>query len=174
MAKGKFIQRGWHYIIHPTDVKKKLNIYKAKRANLQKGFVIFQEYIQHDFEWRVVRIGDSFFAHKKVKIGNKASGSLKKIYDNPPLKVLDFVKEITDNHKFYSQAIDIFETNKGYLVNEMQCIFGQSDPYQMLVNGIPGRYKCIDNMWIFEKGDYTSNSCFDLRVEYLLEVLSKS
>ena len=85
----------------------------------------------------MVRIGDSFFAHKKLKILEKSSGSLLKNYDSPPLKLLDFVKAITDKHGFYSQAVDIFESERGYLVNEMQCIFGQSDPYQMMVDGRP-------------------------------------
>ena len=130
--------------------------------------MIFQEYIPHEFEWRVVRIGDSFFAHKKLKTREKSSGSLLKNYDNPPLELLNFVKEITEKHRFYSQAIDIFESERGYLVNEMQCIFGQSDPYQMLVNGNPGRYRYLDDEWIFEPGDFARNGCYNLRLEFVL------
>lgn len=166
--KGGFLKRGIHYIFHPSDITKKFHIYKTKAANMQKDFVIFQEYIPHEFEWRVVRIGDSFFAHKKLKAGEKSSGSLLKNYDNPPLGVLDFVKQITDNQKFHSQAIDIFESNRGYLVNEMQCIFGQSDPYQMLVDGIPGRYRYLNDKWTFEKGDFARNACYNLRLEFIL------
>lgn len=169
-GKGDFLKRGIHYIFHPSDITKKFNIYKTKAANLQKDFVIFQEYIPNEFEWRVVRIGDSFFAHKKLKAGEKSSGSLLKNYENPPLEILDFVKQITDNQKFYSQAIDIFESNRGYLVNEMQCIFGQSDPYQMLVDGIPGRYRDLNYKWIFEKGDFARNACYNLRVEFILSL----
>ncbi len=166
--KGKILKRGIHYIFHPSDIIKKLHIYETKAANLQKDFLIFQEFIPNDFEWRVVRIGGSFFAHKKLKAGEKSSGSLLKNYDNPPLEIMDFVKQITDNQKFYSQAIDIFESNRGYLVNEMQCIFGQSDPYQMLVDGIPGRYRYLNDKWTFEKGDFVTNACYNLRLEFIL------
>lgn len=166
--KGGFVKRGLYYIIHPSEIIKKLNIYKTKAKNRQKGFVIFQEFIPHDFEWRVVRIGYSFFAHKKLISGDKASGSLLKNYDNPPFELLDFVKKITDEHDMFSQAVDIFESGNGYQVNEMQCIFGQSDPYQMLVDGKPGRYLWLNNRWIFEAGDFAKNECYNLRLEFAL------
>jgi glutathione synthase/RimK-type ligase-like ATP-grasp enzyme len=174
LEKGGILKRGFHYILHPSEIKKKLNIYLTKTGNLQKGFVVFQEYIPHDFEWRVVRIGGSFFAHKKLKMGEKSSGSLLKNYDNPPMDLLDFVKEITDRHGFYSQAIDIFESPEGFLVNEMQCIFGQSDPYQMIVNGNPGRYLKTEGKWVFQEGNFARNACYNLRVEYLLSELLTS
>jgi glutathione synthase/RimK-type ligase-like ATP-grasp enzyme len=173
LGKGDLLKRGFHYIIHPEDIAKKLFIYKSRSQSVQKGFVIFQQFIPHEFEWRVVRIGDSFFAHKKLKKGNKASGSLLKGYENPPLEILNFVKEITDKHNFYSQAVDIFESEQGYLVNEMQCIFGQSDPYQMLVDGKPGRYRFIENTWVFEEGMFNTNESYDLRLEYLVNKLDK-
>jgi glutathione synthase/RimK-type ligase-like ATP-grasp enzyme len=173
LDKGGLIRRGFHYVLHPADIRKKLDIYKTVRSDVQSGFVIFQEYIEHEFEWRVVRIGDSFFAHKKLKKGEKASGALLKVYDNPPLALLDFVKEITDRHGFYSQAIDIFESERGYLVNEMQCIFGQSDPYQMLVDEKFGRYFFNENNWVFEKGDFAKNECYNLRLEFVLNKFNR-
>lgn len=168
LEKGGILKRGFNFILHPSDIAKKLDIYKTKSENLQKGFVFFQEYIPHYFEWRVVRIGESFFAHKKLKKGEKSSGSLLKKYDNPPLVLFDFVKGITDLHGFYSQAVDIFESERGYLMNEMQCIFGQSDNYQMLVNGKPGRYKYVKDRWLYEEGDFAGNECYDLRIEFVL------
>lgn len=171
--KGDFFKRGVHYIIHPSDIVKKISIYKTKAANRQKDFVIFQEFIPHDFEWRVVRIGESFFAHKKIKKGEKSSGSLLKNYDNAPLDLFDFVKEITDKREFYSQAIDIFESERGYLVNEMQCIFGQSDPYQMLVDGIQGRYRFLNDKWVFEEGEFAYNACYNLRLEFVLNSFNR-
>jgi glutathione synthase/RimK-type ligase-like ATP-grasp enzyme len=174
LIKGGIIKRGLYYVIHPYAINKKLNVYKTLGSDLQKGFVIFQEYIPHDFEWRVVRIGDSFFAHKKLKIGEKASGALLKGYENPPFALLDFVKEITDKHKFCSQAIDIFESTRGFLVNEMQCIFGQSDPYQMLVDGKEGRYRFYEDRWLFEYGKFNNNECYNLRVEYVIQTFQKN
>lgn len=174
LKKGHIIQRGFYYLIHPYEIKKKLEIYKKKKEEVQKGFVILQEYIKHDFEWRVVAIGDSYFAHKKLKIGEKASGSTLKQYDNPPLKLFDFAKNIMDRFGFYSQAIDMFETNEGQLlVNEMQCIFGQSDPYQMLVNGTPGRYRFIDGKWVFEEGNFNTNESYDLRIAHIINMIQK-
>ena len=171
LEKGRIIKRGLHYLFNPYEIGIKFDIYNSIAKDPQKGYVIFQQYIPHEFEWRVVRIGESFFAHKKLKKGNKASGSLLKLYDNPPLELLDFVKNITDRHGFYSQAIDIFEYEDKYLINEMQCIFGQSDPYQMLMNGEPGRYRNFKNKWIFEEGDYAKNSCFNLRIEFIIDYL---
>ena len=111
-------------------------------------------------------MGDSFFAHKKLLLGNMTSGSLEKEYSNPPLELLDFVKQITDKFNFKSQAVDLFESSDGnYLINEMQCIFGQSDAFQMKVNGEIGRYLHDGKGWFFEKGDFNSNESFDLRLE---------
>ncbi len=172
-SKGNWISRVFRYIIHPADIGKRLRIYRTIKENVQSGYVILQEFIPHNFEWRVVRIGDSFFAHKKLKSGDKASGSLIKGYENPPFTILDFVKEITDKHNFKSQAVDIFESGRGYLINEMQCIFGQSDPHQMFVDGIPGRYRHDGHNWTFEAGSFTGNECYDLRLDYVISPFKK-
>jgi len=170
LSKGRILNRIWNIILQPNKLLNRIQTYKQISNDKQIGFVLFQEYIEHDFEWRVVRIGDSFFAHKKMKLNEKASGSLLKGYENPNLKIFDFVDKITTPHKFTSMAIDLFETSSGLLiVNEMQCIFGQSDPYQMLVNGKMGRYRKIDNKWIFEEGDYASNQCYDLRLDFIVK-----
>ena len=173
LQKKNMLGRGLRYVFHPSGIKKKLSIYKARRSDIQKDFVLLQEFVPHDFEWRVIRMGNSFFAHKKVKIGEKASGSLLKRYDNPPVSLFDFVKVLTDRFRFYSMAIDIFETEEGYLVNEMQCIFGQSDPYQMLVNNKRGRYIYKNEAWFFEEGDFNSNESFDLRLQTAIDLFRK-
>lgn len=169
LAKGGLLKRGFHYVLNPGDISKKLALYKTISSNAQVGFVIFQEYIPHEFEWRVVRIGESFFAHKKIKKGEKASGTLLKGYETPPLGLFEFTKNLTDKFGFCSQAIDLFESERGYLVNEMQCIFGQSDPHQMYVDDIPGRYLFRKGNWVFEAGDFNQNQCYNLRVEWVLE-----
>lgn len=173
ISKGKLLNRLFNKLMNPRQLMNRLKVYSAIAADVQKGYVIFQEYIPHEFEWRVVRIGDSFFAHKKLVKKDKASGSLLKGYENPPLDLLDFVKRITDKFNFYSQAVDIFKTEDNqYLVNEMQCIFGQSDPYQMLVDGKAGRFVHDENKWIFEEGDFCTNQCYDLRLDYVIEKLN--
>lgn len=175
LSKGNIANRLIHKLLKPKDLINRLKIYKAIASDVQKGYAIFQEFVPHDFEWRVVRIGDSFFAHKKLLKKDMASGSLLKGYENPPIKMLDFVKEITDRFGFNSQAVDLFEVGEGnYLVNEMQCIFGQSDPYQMLVDGKPGRYINQNKEWIFEEGMFNQNESYNLRLDYILRMLNNN
>ena len=169
LTKNRLIQRVFNKIINPSQLINRLRTYKEIASDKQKGFIILQEYIQHDFEWRVVKIGDSFFAHKKIKKGDKTSGSLLKNYDNPPLDLFDFVKDIADRFNFQSVAMDIFKNNNQYLVNEIQCIFGQSDSFQMLVNGIKGRYRYLNNQWIFEEGDFNQNQSYNLRIDTVIQ-----
>ena len=172
--KGLFM-RALKKLANPKEFMERLQHYKTEGSEVQKDYVIFQEFIPHNYEWRCVRIGDSFFAHKKMVKGEKASGSLVKGYENPPFPLLDFVEEVTDKRHFRSQSVDVFETADGrYLVNEMQCTFGQSDPYQMLVDSVPGRYRRIDGKWVFEAGDFNRFKSFLLRLEYFVEVLTSN
>jgi len=88
---------------------------------------------------------------------------------------LYFVRDLTDRAGFYSQAVDLFEPSEGqYLVNEMQCIFGQSDPHQMLADDRPGRYVFRDSRWSFEEGNFNTNESYDLRVNWIIEQLNHS
>ena len=172
LKQGKIIKRILAKIKNHKELINRLKTYKAILSDKQIGFIILQEYIPHSFEWRVIRIGDSFFAHKKLVTSDKASGSLIKKYENPPIDLLNYVKDLTDRFCFFSQSVDIFEPKEGeFLVNEMQCIFGQSDPYQMLVNGMPGRYRYICNDWVFEKGMFNDNESFNLRVNHILSLI---
>jgi hypothetical protein len=171
-TKKGFARRVISKLTHPGELRQKLAKYRLLKSEVQREFVLFQEYIPHTYEWRCVRIGASFFAHKKLKHNDKASGSLLKSYDTPPADLFDFVKEITDRSGFLSQAVDIFVAEDGsYLVNEMQCIFGQSDPYQMLIDGQPGRYYYENGQWVFQPGDFNRYECFLLRLETFIDIL---
>ena len=110
---------------------------------------------------------------KKWFIKGKASGTLDKSYDNPPLVLLDFIYQLTNLYHIHSAAIDIFEHEGKYLVNEIQCIFGQSDEYQMLVDGKPGRYVKRNNGWYFEEGLFNTNKNYDLRLEHALSLIKQ-
>jgi hypothetical protein len=166
LKKGKLIYRAFNLMLKPKKIIEKYAIYMARAIDAQRDFVLLQEFIPHQYEWRVVRLGESFFAHKKMLLGNMTSGSLLKDYGNPPLELLDFVKELTDRFNFKSMAVDLFEKSPSkYLVNEMQCIFGQSDSYQMKVDGIIGRYLYVNEKWVFEEGDFNTNESFDLRLD---------
>lgn len=173
LKKGRVLQRGIRLLSKPKALFKKIDVYKARALDVQKDFALFQKHIPHSFEWRVVRMGNSFFAHKKLMLGNMTSGSLLKDYGNPPLELLDFVKAITDKHQLFSQAVDVFETQEGYLVNEMQCIFGQSDAYQMKVDDCVGRYLYENESWKFEAGDFNTNESYDLRLQSAIELYKK-
>lgn len=175
LRKKGLAMRVLRKMTNPKAFMERLRHYKFEGSEVQRDYVIFQEFIPHSYEWRCVRIGPSFFAHKKMVKGEKASGSLIKGYENPSFGLLDFVKEVTDKRQFRSQSVDIFETADGrYLVNEMQCTFGQSDPYQMLVDGVPGRYRHLQGEWVFEPGDFNKYQSFLLRLEYFVEVLTSN
>jgi len=161
-------------LLEPKKTMNRLKTYRAIAHDTQFGFVILQDFISHNFEWRVVRIGNSFFAHKKIKTGIKASGSLIKAYENPPQELLHFVKELTDRFGFFSQAVDVFVGNDGnYLINEMQCIFGQSDAFQMKVDENIGRYVYRNSQWDFEKGSFNENASYNLRLKTAIEMFCK-
>lgn len=175
LEKGRLVSRLWNKLLHPRELANRLSAYRAIAGDRQIGFVLLQEFIPHDYEWRAVRIGSSFFAHKKLKSGGKASGTLLKDYGDPPLELLDFVYRVTEEHNFRSVAVDLFEDGRqGYLVNEIQCIFGQSDPFQMKVGGKTGRYIRENEAWLFEEGDFAINACYNLRLQWLLSYLNKT
>lgn len=172
LTKGNFFKRVKKVLNDKDFLKSRINTYKSISSDRQRNFVIFQEFIPHTFEWRCVRINDSYFAHKKVVKGEMASGGLIKNYDTPPIELFDFIKEITDRSNISSAAIDLFEKNGNYLINEIQTCFGQSDKFQMKVDDKIGRYRYLNNNWTFEEGDFNSNESYDLRLKHVLEILS--
>lgn len=173
LNKGSFIRKLEKVLHNKAFLRQRMKDYKFSLLDIQFHFVILQEFIHHEYEWRCVRIGESYSAHKKIVKGYMASGTLIKEYDRVPTKLLDFIKNVTENHNLTSVAIDVFEVKGGYLINEIQCFFGQSDPYQMLVDGKPGRYLFKNNDWIFEEGFFNTNQSYDLRLKHALELLKK-
>ncbi|GAB1350638.1 hypothetical protein MASR1M107_28530 [Ignavibacteriales bacterium] len=166
LVMGDFTRRFEKLLREPGRLMRRLKVYKTVRSERQKGFVIFQAYIPHAFEWRIVRIGESYFGHKKLKQGDKASGTKGVEYCPVPEKLLSHVKGICERFKFRSMAVDLFEDGKGgYLVNEMQCIFGHVQTHICELNGKPGRYLFKEGEWIFEEGLFNSNISFDLRLK---------
>ncbi len=141
-----------------------------------KDYILFQEYLTNVKEWRMVRIGDSFFGHQKLKKGEFHSGSKLVGWSEPPRRLLDFVREVSEKGPFLSVNIDIFKTEKGeYLVNELQAVFGSRNPEQMYINGKPGRfvYDGGSESWNFQEGNFCRNVCCNLRVKTLLNMLGK-
>jgi len=138
----------------------------------QRGFIFIQKYLANVEEWRMVRIGDSYFGYRKEK-GRSGLHSASHSWSwlDPGKDLLNMLKKITDEAGFYSMNIDIFKTTDGQLlVNECQTVFGCSTPViQMKVNDIEGRYLWSDNEWKFDPGNFSNNHMCNLRLDYLLK-----
>jgi len=143
----------------------------------QWGSVLLQQFVADAEEWRVIRLGDSYFAYKKGRAGDFHSGSHIVLFADPPARLLDLVRQVTDMGNFTSMSLDIFESPDGeYLVNELHPVFGR-DPWDhsMEVNGKPGRYvyREAERRWAFEEGIFTENASCNMRVLTLLALLGK-
>jgi hypothetical protein len=145
------------------------------RSETEAGFILMQQYLPDAREWRMVRIGNSFFGHPKGRVGEFHSGSGKVEWAAPETRHLDLLKQVTDLGGFTSMDVDIFETRDGQLlVNELQTVFGAGFSVdQARVNGRAGRfvYQGGAEPWRFEAGGFARNACANARVEYLLQRL---
>lgn len=147
--------------------------YDQRDHDVQKGVILLQRYIPHEFEWRCVKIGDSYFAYKKLKVGQTASGSKQFDYGPPPFEILDFTKDLCAKFGFNFMAVDLFYNHENILVNELQTIFGHTNPFICKVNDKTGRYILINDQWIFEEGDFNSNESYDLRLKTSIDLFKK-
>lgn len=139
-----------------------------------KHYIIIQDFYKIRWEWRIIKIGNSYAGHQKLLKGEFASGSDMVGWIAPPKELLNLVKRIAEEHGFYSVAIDIFETENGeFLINEVQSLFGSYLPYQMKVDGVPGIYEYKDNDFIFYNGEFHQDSSKRLRVKHFLEILNR-
>ncbi|MCT4639887.1 MAG: hypothetical protein N4A72_19465 [Bacteroidales bacterium] len=172
LKMGGFKSRILKLLKNPARIIKRVKVYSMVYNEVQKGFVIFQKFIPHNYEWRVVKIGESYFGHQKIKQGEKASGTKGIDYNEPPVKLLNFVKNLCEKHNFNCMAVDLFEDgNGGYLINELQCIFGHVQSYICEKDGKPGRFVFKEDKWLFEEGMFNTNLSYDLRMENILEIL---
>ena len=132
----------------------------------QYNFIIFQEKIEVKTEWRMIKIGKSYFGHQKLSNGKFHSGSDLVGWVEPPKELLNLTKKICETGNFRSMDVDIFEdANGNYFINELQTIFGSYDSSQMYINGKPGRFIYENNDWIFQEGYFNQNGSCNLRVE---------
>ena len=137
--------------------------------------VLLQQFIPTVAEWRMIRIGDSYFGHQKLKKGQFHSGTGLVGWVRPPDQLLNFVKHVCDTGQFTSMCLDIFEDEQNrYYVNELQSVFGSYNPSQMYVDGKPGRFLYTPNgQWRFEEGLFCQNGSCNLRVQHLLQLLQQ-
>ncbi|MFW6106960.1 MAG: ATP-grasp domain-containing protein, partial [bacterium] len=146
------------------------------RLDREWGNVLLQEYLPNVNEWRVLRLGESYFAHLKLRMGDFHSGSGEVAWSRPPKRLLDFVRRITEKGGFTSMNVDAFETaDRHFLVNELQPMFGSYLDYQMLIEGRPGRFLFDHHkqQWTFEEGTFNHNASCNLRVQALLDLLGQ-
>lgn len=149
----------------------------ADSRDSEWGYILFQEFLPEVAEWRMIRIGKSYFGHQKLADGTFHSGSGKVGWYNPPIELLDFIRELTDNAGYTAMNVDIFETPNGdFVVNEIQSHFAAYIESQMYIDGKPGRYlyDYATHEWQFEEGVFCQNSCCDLRVKTLLDQLDRA
>ncbi len=121
------------------------------------GYMILQQYIENVKEFRIIKIGDAWWGHQKWKDEEQLflSGSGKKQWTPPPEQLLNFCYDLARKFDFTTMSFDIFVDGEGrFMVNELQTRFGHSDPSQMFVEGIPGKYHKKDGKWIFTPGFY--------------------
>lgn len=131
------------------------------------GKILLQEFLPDVTEWRMVRIGDSYFGHPKGRLGEFHSGSGRVDWTAPDGRHLDLLHRVTECGGFRSMAADLFETTDGrLLINELQTVFGASTSVdQMRVDGKAGRMiRADDGSWYFQEGDFARNACADARV----------
>lgn len=141
------------------------------RRDRSWGYVLFQDYIKDAREWRMVRIGDSFFGHRKVRRGQFHSGTREVAWERPPDRLLDLCRDVTDEGGFRSMNLDVLVTPEGDdLVHEMHAVFGSKHREQMLIDGRPGRFSWDDvaREWEFEEGRFCRNNSCNRRIRTVL------
>jgi len=140
----------------------------------EKHFIIVQKFEQIKWEWRIVKIDDSYFGHKKLLRGRFASGAHLKGWDRPPDQLLHLIKDICVRGGFLSMGADIFETEDGrFLVNELQSLTGQKTKHLMKVDDKPGRFVFRKGKFEFEAGSFNDHQSYVLRVKHFLKILEE-
>lgn len=144
------------------------------KKDKENSYIHLQKAIKIKYEWRVVKIGESYFAHNKVE--NKQgfhSGTGNTSWEIPPLKVFDFVHKIAFENNIQSMAFDIFQDENDKLyVNEMQVLFGTKADNQMYKDGVPGRFILKEGRWTFEEGIFGDHACNKLRLKVLTTLVN--
>ena len=136
-----------------------------------QGYIIFQEYLEDCKEWRIIRVGESFFCRYKIKVGDFHSGSGDIIWAKAPEMLLNYTKAISEKFRIPNINVDFFETKNGeYLINEIHALWGGKVIHD---DKLEGRYLFDDQSktWNFEKGDFFKNRCANLRLDWIAKYL---
>lgn len=120
----------------------------------QRHYVIIQEYIDIETEWRVIKIGETYAGYKRPLEHGHGSCDLME-YGMPPEELLYLLKDISEKEGFDSLSLDVLVgKDHKYYVTEMQSLYGSFNPYQCMVDGKPGRIVFQDDRFVFEEGDH--------------------
>ena len=143
------------------------------RRDRQWGTMLFQEFVPNAREWRMIRVGDSYFGYEKLAEGGFHSGTSQRSYVRPADELLDLTRRVTDAGRFTSMGVDVLldEAGNGY-ITELQGVFGLVHDYACMVDGVAGRMLHEGNAWVFEAGDFCRNRMCNLRVEAAVRALS--
>lgn len=143
--------------------------------NRQKDYFIEQDFVKDVLhEWRILKIGESYFGHQKLLKGPFASGSGMVGWVAPPKELLNMVHEICEKGGFTCMDVDVFETKEGkYSINELQASFGSYLDYQMCIDGHHGRYVYKNGNFVFEEGDFNVYGSTRLKIEHFVQLLQQ-
>lgn len=168
-TKYKFYNRGY-----TKWYKTRYGISYPMMDDKQYNFILFQEKIDVKVEWRMIKIGESYFGHQKLSNGKYHSGSDLVGWVEPPYELLELTKKVCEIGEFNSMDVDIFEDiNGNYFINELQTIFGSYNPSQMYIEDKPGRFLYHSGKWNFQEGVFNKNGSFNLRVEDFIKQLKR-
>lgn len=131
------------------------------------GYALIQKFYEDVREYRVIKIGESWFGHEKLAGSNGIllSGSGKNSWNVPGMELFDFCREIAEDNGFRWMAFDVLVDREGnHYLNELQTWFGSVKDSQMYLEGVPGRYVFRDGNFVFEKGEFNVLGGMCLRI----------
>lgn len=138
----------------------------------QFNYLLFQEFILAKCEWRIIKVGNTYFGHQKLASGGLHSGSGLVEHVDPPKELFELVRHISNLSGIRALNVDILEEVNGtYYVNEIQTYWGGRKPYQMKIGGESCRFIDKDGQWELEYGLFHHNRGCNLRVEDFLNQL---
>ncbi|MGB7324718.1 MAG: hypothetical protein WBD31_07590 [Rubripirellula sp.] len=142
------------------------------------GAILFQRFLPSCREWRLIKVGQSYFGFEKLLGEEFHSGSKQFSYGIPPAKALAQLATIAKLLKTEILSIDVFHTADGqFLVNEVQAQFGHQDSRELcMVDGKSGRLTHLldQDEWQFEEGQFCKNYLGDLKIESILKFIVES
>ncbi|MCW5553482.1 MAG: hypothetical protein KIS67_15150 [Verrucomicrobiae bacterium] len=149
--------------------------------DLELDVMLFQEEVPIRHEWRLMKVGDSYFGKEKA-MGHHGfhSGSDQMCWNIPPMQVFDLARQVCTLGDFSTMSLDIFESDSGqFLVNELQTFFGSFNLKNQMYREEAGRwvgfrryYDETAQAWREELGEFCQNYCFNLRVLDFVKLLS--